>query len=330
MGCRRQIINNNHRTLLRIHSWSRFFDPKLISKFEESSGCVVITTTFQTNEELFTALDSNPERYDVVTPSSYMAARLARDGRLAELPRLRNAQELYLVAGREVVMNTLDYAVPYSWSISGIAYLANESAPKIEPSWQVFDQASLKKRFTLLEDMRELLGAGLKSIGKSANGSEAVDLENAFVKVEKWIDGATMLETENYLLPMNLGETVLAHAYNGDVWMAAREQQKIKFIVPEEGSTIAVDQLCISAESTKFSLALEFIRFMQEPEHARQNMEWSGYISTNESIIAKAPESLDFLSSNNSSALARSEIISDLGEASNLWETTWQRLFEFA
>ena len=178
--------------------------------------------------------------------------------------------------------------------------------------------------------MRELLGAGLKAIGKSANATAADELEKAFVKVGKWIDGATMLETENYLLPMNLGETVFAHAYNGDVWMVARKQPKLRFIVPEEGSTISVDQMCISSESRQNALALKFIRFMQEPENALQNMEWSGYISTNQTIVAKSPGPLDFLSRNNSSALARAEIIADLGNAAKLWETSWQRLFEFA
>jgi len=316
--------------VLRLLCWSRFFDPALLCHFEELNRCRVKVTHFETNEELFTQLDANSDDFDVVTPSSYMTPKLVAEGRLSAL----DPAELHLpltdviVAGKEIDVPVSGHAIPFSWSVAGIASHGNHG--DMNPnSWRVFENPAVKGRFTLLKDMRELLGAGLKACGKSANSVVPEDLDAARHMVAGWLASTRGLDNETYTMALIAGEDLAAHAYNGDIWIARRADAALRFTVPEEGTTLAMDQICISAGCINPSLAHAFIRFMCEPEQARRNMEWSGYISVNPDIIARFPEVGKAITGEFSGALACSEVLGDLGTDTQRMEAVWQSLFAF-
>jgi spermidine/putrescine transport system substrate-binding protein len=55
-------------------------------------------------------------------------------------------------------------SVPYMLTNTGFAYLKSKM-PNVNPSWAVFTRAEAKGRATMLNDMRETIGAALKSLG---------------------------------------------------------------------------------------------------------------------------------------------------------------------
>jgi spermidine/putrescine transport system substrate-binding protein len=314
---------------LRLLCWSRFFDPKLLTKFEEQHQCQLLVSYFETNEELFTRLDADPSAFDVVTPSSYLTPQLIAEGRLMELDagRLNLPDNEMVVAGQAVGQSISKHAVSYSWSAAGIAHHTKHGALPSQ-SWRVFEDPAIKGRFTLLKDMRELLGAGLKACGKSVNSTSEEDLKEAGQVVAQWIASSRKLDNEAYTYALIAGEDLAAQAYNGDVWIARRADADLRFVIPDEGTTLAVDQLCLASRVANVELAHAFIAFMCQPENAKQNMAWSGYLSINPAVVAAVPELVKTLSADFAGPLAKSEIISHLGAESRRWENIWQSLFQ--
>jgi spermidine/putrescine transport system substrate-binding protein len=314
---------------LRLLCWSRFFDPKLLAKFEEQHQCQLLVSYFETNEELFTRLDADPNAFDVITPSSYLTPQLIAEGKLMELDAgiLNLPDTEMVVAGKAAGRVISGHAVSYSWSAAGIAYHTKHAAPPFV-SWRVFEDPAIKGRFTLLEDMRELLGAGLKACGKSVNSTSEEDLKQAGQVVAQWIASSRKLDNEAYTYALIAGEDLAAQAYNGDVWIARRADADLRFVIPDEGTTLAVDQLCLASRVANVALAHAFIAFMCQPENAKQNMAWSGYLSTNPDVVAAIPELVKTLSDEFAGPLAKSEIIAHLGVEGRLWENIWQSLFQ--
>lgn len=316
-----------NQPILRLHSWTGFIDPALLAKFEASAGCKVIHSFFASNEELFTAIDADAGAYDVITPSSYMTARLAREGKLRELDLGKSS-----MAGHDFLVSPLGsgttrkaadckHGLPFSWSVSGIATNSKNYKGQVD-SWRLFEDPKLTKRFSLLDDMRELMGAALKVLGKSSNSVNRGDLAAAAEVVGTWVKHATKLDATDYCFGLVAGEHLVCHAYDGDVGLAAAGEPTLAFRVPKEGATVGVDELAICRDAARPDLATAFLEFISQPSNARQNSIWSNYGSLNLAALEK-PEANAMRD-----RLEHCEVIEDLGEETGLWESCWQKIFE--
>ena len=81
----------NDKITLYVYNWGEYIadgadgTTDVIALFEELTGIDVEYTTFDTNEGLFSKLQSGSAYYDVVIPSDYMISRLADNGMLETL-----------------------------------------------------------------------------------------------------------------------------------------------------------------------------------------------------------------------------------------------------
>jgi spermidine/putrescine-binding protein len=60
------------------------------------------------------------------------------------------------------------HSVPYMMACTCMAWLGSKVSEPV-PSYSMFDRPALKGRITLLDDMREVLGAALRSLGFPLN-----------------------------------------------------------------------------------------------------------------------------------------------------------------
>lgn len=327
-SCRKRSRSSGKRTL-RIFTWADYLKPEILATFGKQHDCHLIVDTFASNEELFTAVDAGLVRYDLLTPSSYMAAMLNRFGKLQRLqtnllPNSRYIDLEYLGRSTDAKM---EYSVPFELSVSGIAFISNRYTPT-RRSWTAFDDPAVAARFTLLDDMREVLGAALKVGGASVNSTSTGEIEAAKQVAARWIRAKRLLLSENYKFGLVSGEDLLVHAYSGDILSGAREKGSVDFFIADEGSPMACDDFCIPAAAALPDLSHAFINFMSEPTVAAENMIWSGY-------RAPIPEALRYIPDEQKSdpimfpdaaTLRRCESLQDLGEATELWQSAWNEL----
>ncbi|MPM95944.1 Spermidine-binding periplasmic protein SpuE [bioreactor metagenome] len=66
--------------------------------------------------------------------------------------------------------------------------------------------------------------------------------------------------------PLVSGDVPAAYIYNGSIALAMMDNEDIVPVWPEEGSYIWIDNMCITADSTKKDLANAFINYILDAE----------------------------------------------------------------
>jgi len=322
-GCGRSV------PVLNIYTWADYFEPRLVRRFEASRGCRVVIDTFDSNEVLYAKLKAGAAGYDILTPSSYMVSLMHSQGMLrpidhALIPNLVHVDPEYLKLAADTAM---DHSVPYMMSNTGIAYLKSKVRDFI-PSWEMFGRADLRGRMTLLNDMRETIGAGLKYLGYSLNSRDEKELRAAKAVILGWRANIAKFENEQYKTGLASGEFLVVQAYSGDIIQVRRENPDVAFASPREGAALSVDDLVIPAGAKEAGLAHAFIDFLHDPAVAAENTTFLGYLCPNkDSYGLLSPELRDDPAVFMSRELrAKSEVINDLGEANALYVRIWDEI----
>jgi len=311
---------------LKLYTWADYFDPDLIAAFEQAESCKVEIETFSSNEELFANLDAGQFKYDLLTPSSYMATLLQRMKKLQplDLKRIPNAKHLeqdYLTTCDD---ERMEYSVPFEFSVSGIGFFPDRYTPKTS-AWSSLQSPKVAHRYTVLDDMREVIGAALKSLGKSVNSRDSVELEAAKKVAAEWVKGSRRFDSDTYRFNLIAGEDLIAHGYSGDFIADKVRNKNLGFFIPEEGAPMACDDFCIPADCSNAELGHKFIDYFCNPKVAAENMKWSGFrapVSGARDLLPAQLRSSEILFPSKDH-LARCEVLRDLGDALKQWEEIW-------
>jgi spermidine/putrescine transport system substrate-binding protein len=317
------------KPVLRIYTWSDYIKPGLVQRFERERGCRIVLDTFESNEAMYAKLKAGASGYDLLTPSSYMVSLMHAQGMLRRLdhgllPNLVHVDPEWLSIA---VDKTMDHSVPYMLVISGIAYLEGRVADVV-PSWRMFGREDLRGRMTMFNDMRETIGAALKTLGYSINSTSEEELRRAETLLLEWKKNLAKYDNEQYKIGLASGEFLLVHAWNGDVFQVRREKPEVRFFVPEEGTIISCDDLVIPTDAREPGLAHAFIDFLHEPAVAAENTEFIWYLCPNKDSYPLLPAAIRddpgiFLEPG---IRAKSEMIADIGAANALYVKVWDRL----
>jgi spermidine/putrescine transport system substrate-binding protein len=215
-GCRKE------PPVLHVYTWADYIKPELIARFEAEQKCRVVVDTFDSNESMYAKLKAGATGYDLITPSSYMASTMRAQGMLRDLspnliPNTAHVDRDYLRIATDGAMR---YSVPYMLTTSGIGYLRGR-VPDLPDSWSAFDRSDLKGRMTMLNDMRETLGAALKFLGHSLNTRDERELAAARDVVIRWKRNLAKFENEQYKTGLASAEFFVTHGYSGDIFQGA-------------------------------------------------------------------------------------------------------------
>ena len=264
------------RPELHVYTWSDYIDEGVIKQFEERNHCRVIVDTFDSNEAMYAKLQAGSSGYDIMMPSSYQIPLMAKNKMIRELDhsKLPNVKKNFDHAYDSSILDpTFKYNVPYMVTYTGVAYRKDKVGKAPVDSWKVFETAPLKGRMSLLSDMRETLGAALKSLGYSLNSEKQSEIDQAVQVVLKWKQNIAKFDNEQYKTAVASGEWFVGHGYSSDITQVMLEDDKVGFSLPKEGFTIAFDEMVIAANAPQPELAYKFIDFCYEPDVAKANME---------------------------------------------------------
>jgi spermidine/putrescine transport system substrate-binding protein len=318
---------------LHVYNWSEYIDPEIYADFEQEFGVKVIEDTFASNEDLLAKLQAGATGYDIIVPSDYMVAIMIELDLLAELnydniPNFKNIDDTFKDPPYDPGNK---YSVPYQWGTTGIGYNADEfeDAPD---SWGYFFDPEMAApyagKMSMLNDSRESIGAALKYLGYSLNTTDEAQLEEAkqlLIQQKEWV---STYDSEGFEDLLAAGETLLAHGWSGDFFMAAEEAENVWYVIPEEGGVIWADNLAIPKTAPSQYTAEVFIDYLLRPEVGAKVSNYTWYASPNkaaeefidaeileEPAIYPPPEVMD-----------RLEFIRDVGEATTIYDRIWTEI----
>ena len=317
------------------YNWGDYIDPDVLATFEEECGVDVIYDTFSSNEDLLAKLQGGASGYDLIVPSDYMVDIMIQLGLLKEL------DHAHIPNMTNINANFLDqpydpgnvYSVPYLWGVAGIGYDADKVTTPPTSLAALFDPAQAEQyagKISLLNDSRETIGAALKYLGYSMNSTDPAQLEEAkqvLLAVKPFV---LTFDSDTYSDIVVSGETVISHGWNGGFATAIAENpdRNFAFVIPEEGLTLFIDNLAIPASAPNAYTAEVLINFLHEPDIAAKISEAVLYASPNDAAVELLPDEIK----NNSGiyppqeALANTEYLNDVGEATQLSERIWTEI----
>lgn len=320
---------SGEKKTLTVFTWADYLKKEVQESFEKAHNCTVVIDTFDSNEAMIAKLEAGASGYDVLVPSSYAVQALKRKNLLhsldhAKIPNIKNVDAAYLAKALDKKM---EVSVPYMMAPTCLCYLASKVSNPVN-SWAMLDRADLKGRITLLDDMREVLGAALKSLGHSLNSTDPAQLAAARDVAIRWKKNITKFENEQYKTGIASGEFFLVQGYASDLIQAALENEDMRNFVPQEGTAFSCDDLCIPKGTKELDLAHAFINHVTEAAVAAENMEWICSRAPNTAAYASLSE--DFRGSEvlfpPDELFAKCEPIDDLGDKLPLWTAEWDKV----
>ncbi len=271
---------------LHVYTWTDYISPDVLQKFEEKFNCTVVVDTFDSNESMYAKLKAGATGYDVIMPSSYQISLMAKEGMVdkldhAKLPNVKKNFDKRFTA--QILDANFTYSVPYAVTYTGFCYIKDKIPAGADVnSWSVLASDGLKGRISLLDDQREVIGAGLMYLGYSINSKNPQEIDKAVEQVLKWKANIRKFDAESYKTEVASGAITLGQGYSTDVTQlivgdeeeGAKPRPDIGFALPKEGFIIAFDEMVVASASKQKDLAYAFINFIYDPEVAKENMEY--------------------------------------------------------
>ena len=314
---------------LHLYTWADYISPEVVQKFEKQQGCKVVIDTFDSNESMFAKFKAGATGYDLVVPTAYMIQVMHAQGMLAELdhaliPNLPNIDPAVLAKVKD---QSMAHSVPYTLAYACIA-VRKDKVKDAEATWAMFDRAALAGRVTLLDDMRESIGAALKSLGHSINTRDEAQLAAARDVLIRWKKNIARFDNEGYKSGIDSAEFLIVHGYSGDLFQVQMENPKVEILIPREGVTLGCDAMVIPKTAKQSALAHALINFLLDPAIAAENMEWMGYYCPNKPALAHI--SAEFLKNPAitipDALQAKCEVIEDLGSDIAKYTKVWDQV----
>ena len=271
---------------LHIYTWSDYIATDVLDSFEKALGVKVIVDTFDSNEAMYAKLKAGGTGYDIIMPSSYQIGTMAKEGMIIPLDAkkipnvLKNFDHSF---DSQILDPTFKYNVPYAVTYTGFMYLKNKVPAGADVnSWAILGNPAMKGRMSLLDDIREVIGAGLMYLGYSINSTNPAEIAKATEQVLKWRANIRKFDAESYKTEVPSGATWIGHGYStdttqvivGDEEAGAPARDDIGFALPKEGYTIAFDEMVIAKDAKRKDLAYAFINYIYDGDVAKVNMEY--------------------------------------------------------
>src|ERR1700686_5886596 len=137
--------------------WEGYADPSFIGAFEESHHCKLVASYMGTSDELVAKLrGGSASNYDVISPSSDVAASIVRAGLAAPLDLSKILAYSQLSAKlREsniVTLNNQVYGVPFVWGPNPLLYDTTAFAHAPD-SWAIFWDAKYRGKVSVWDEL---------------------------------------------------------------------------------------------------------------------------------------------------------------------------------
>ena len=272
----------NSKPVLRVFNSGEYVDTQLIDRFEKENNCKVVYETYDSNESLYTKLQSGSE-YDIVVPSDYMIERLIKEGYLQKIDwsKIKNKDKIVPKILNMNYDKKQEYSVPYYWGSVGIVYDKTKVNKKdLKQGWDILKNKKYSGDIYMYDSERDSFMVALKSLGYSMNTKDKKQLKQAY----NWL-----MEQNKTMKPVYVGDDVIdnmisgnkamAVVYSGDGAYIISENENTDFFIPDQGSNVWVDSMVVTKYCTNTDLAYKFMDFFLQKDVAIQNTEYIGYDS---------------------------------------------------
>ncbi|HKM08298.1 MAG TPA: extracellular solute-binding protein [Sphaerochaeta sp.] len=316
---------------LYLYNWTYYTPDSLVKKFEKETGIQVVIDNFASNEEMFAKVMAGGNKgYDIIFPSSDYTSIMIKLDKVqkldhSKLPNLKYVNPI--IKEKAPYDPNMEYSVPYFMGSSGIAVNKDKAPADYARDWSIFADKRMAGRMSMLDDMREVMAAGLKHLGYSANTTNDQELEEAAqLIIKEWKPNLVKFDSESFGKAFSQGEFWVSHSYPENIFAEIPEKQwkNIDFFIPKEGGMMYIDNMVIPHGASNSEGAHAFINFMHDPKNHAIFLDEFGFPPTTNTGAAKYMESDAYFFS--AQDMENSDNLDDLGEDLEKYNLLWQSI----
>ena len=317
--------------VLVVYNWSEYMPESVIESFEKESGIKVKYSTYDSNEAMYAKIKAaGAESYDIIVPSTYFVNKMSREELLAKIDKskLKNYANLDPKLLGKAYDPKNDYSVPYLWGSTGISYNAKILGEGAITSWSDLWDPKYKGKLLLTDDLREVFGMALLTLGYSSNSTSEKEITAAYEKLKLLMPNVRVFNSESPKQIYMSGEVVAGMDFNGENYMANEEMPELRYVYPKEGVMVWVDSLVIPKNARHIDNALRFIDYLLRPEVAKTISEEIGYASPNAAAVKLLDKEIrsNRIIYPTEADLKNSEFQIDVGDSIRFYEKYWEKL----
>lgn len=306
----------NRSEQLKMYVPGEYIDEEIFAEFEtwykDKTGKtvkVVTPTTFDTVEEIMTAVERDKADYDLLLPSDYAVEQLISKGLVQKIDTSRvNVSEVIkeeYVRRARISDPSLEYSVPYMYGTFGIMYDYSRTGRHID-SWSAIYTDEYKGKSANKDSLREALTSA--AIWNNRESLTSGNYDNAKLQTvyDDMSDGAinAAISTlgaaksnflwggESLKFDMAASKTnvevalmwscdagYIMNDYEDDDGNEHSGNRNMWYVVPKEGGNIYLDCFVISKYAKNAEAANYFLEFLCTKEIALRNSEYAGAVS---------------------------------------------------
>lgn len=317
---------------LYIYTWAGYTDQDLLDRFRDETGITAIADVFDSNEAMLARLQAGGGGgYSIIYPSDYIVQKMVELGFLIELDRSRLiGLDLLFPKFQSPIYDPKNlHSIPISWGTTGLIYNPKKLQTPPEDWSYLWDyQQKLAKRMTLLNDVREVMGATLKMLGYSYNSKNAQEIEAAYKKLSQLKPSLASFTSDAWRSQVLSGDLLIAMCYSSDANEIISENEDLQYVLPKSGSSLWVDTLAIPTTAPNLEGAYAWINFMLKPDIAAQICERLSFAVPNKEAFALLPPEIQQNPSlfPSDEALQKCEGIAPVGNFEEVYDRYWTKL----
>ncbi len=318
--------------VLHIYTWADYTDDELAAQFTEATGIDVKIDVYDSNETMLAKMQAGGgDKYSLIYPSDYMVTEMIG---LEMLTALDKSRLVGLDKIREKWKSPVydpdnAHSVPYSWGTTGLLYNSEVlTTPPTDWNYLWDNRDVLARKMTLLEDVRETMGAVLSSLGYSYNATDAAELEEAYQKLLDLKPSIASFKSFGWQDELLSGDNLLSMVYSVEGIPVSLENPTFKYVIPESGSSVWTDTMVIPSSAPNVDAAYEWINFNLQPQVSQETVERLFFATPNGEAMAMLSQ--DLLDNENlfppEELLAKCEGIAPVGDANALYDEYWTKV----
>lgn len=318
---------------LHIYTWANYTDDELLKSFEAKTGIRPVVDIFDSNEAMLAKIQAGGgSAYSVIFPSDYMVVEMIKLGLLSPLDKskLTGLEHLNAKWKNPIYDPNNAHSVPATWGTTGLIY-DPEKLGKTITDWNFLwqNKGSLKRRITLINDVREVMGATLRSLGYSYNSSDPAQIEKAYKKLVELKTAIASFLTNGWEDQLASGDLFISMAYSSDALALMEEKPSLEYVIPRSGSSLWTDTMVIPKSAPNPDAAYQWLNFLLDPQNAARLVERLKFATPNEAAYKLLPTDLKnnkgLFPSN--TLLAKCEGVAPVStETADLYDRYWTQL----
>lgn len=319
-----------HAAELNIYNWGEYINPAVLKKFEEETQIKVNLSTYSSNEEMLAKIQGGATGYDVVFPSVHMQDIMSKLDLLEKTDinayeGFKNIDPAFLRAKSDPKG---EYCLPYAFGTVGIVYNRRVLGKDVI-GWKDLIATVKEKglKFTLLDDMREVLAVGLILNGHKVNSTDPAELQQAADTIIAMKPDVAAFTYDTRPMVQS-GDVAAGHFFVGAMVDVFSNQKDLGYVIPEEGATMYQEDICVLKTAPNKDNAIKFLQFYTRPEVAALNVSQQTNGTANVPARQLTPDQIKNSKEINPTpeTMQRLQIFEDLGSGVRQLDRVWTKV----